>query len=1717
MKRYFFLLIICIGLVSAYTVPSFDSVDLVLNTGYTAQTFDSVDLVLGVAVSSSNVAPTLIANSTAPTTVYTNTDWTINLTATDSEESYIDSYVQFYNDTAKIGGEYTFNMTNNTNHLVATLGSGNFSKYDNLTAQVWLSDRTDNSTKVNLTSIMVSNSAPVISTLQTVVNQNTSSTYTFDYNVTDADSDTITWTDNSSLFIIDSSTGIISDVPTETEDGTYSILITASDGTASDTDVFSYSINDTTLPVSSNIIWSTTGGFTDDTLTFNQVIDYINATCSDGNILSGCNITITDPDSVVVIDNLAMTNVSSNFTYTSDITLNKAGTWTINVTAIDSAGNVNSTTDTILVSIQTQSTKDGWYGYANNSYLTSTEITTLSEYGYDIFEFEENMTEIQASFSTLLTSINDSRNANIKSGINIILDFDYNNSATVTQYLTDITENFSSLDAVPYSDSVIYISLELESAGDYNTSIKDSVINDFAKNITGITNNAFVIYSKNYNSSGLDSSYIQYTTMLYLDSLTNAAFIEDQKSLFKNNASLNRMYTKIPDAVKTLAKDFHTRIIDNLRSIPNPSSLTNADASSLNNKDVIIFNNGSSSANFTINVSQLSLSGKDVWDSTEGAYIESNTDQNFSVEVTGYNATILYFEDLDHIQLDTFTYGTLYKGGTSSISYANHTDGNMDGSFGMAGAYDIEIELYDSHYKMATFLTYYGWLNVTSIDFSSYDVIIIADKNNAELDALNYTSTEVYGYISVADFNNTDSWNTAKEAEVDSWLALNDSLNIFVDGMDTGVGGTNFSSRMKDLVDDIQVTKGRKAILNTYTAYADFATWGLGGIMKESCVNRWNGASASAPDSYARENFTLELERSEWFTAHGVDVYCQAFNNKSTDGTNTIQNYTELQNIYYANLVLGYDYFYLSQPDFQYVHEEWVYDAGADLGRNAQQMTTDENTYYRAYENGIVYYNKTSEQGWIEDGLVVNDIQTCFYLYRSYLTNPAWEFTINNRQSIGSSQEYSVTPSMASYAWEWVCVDTSAETPINGRYLIEAWVGDHTAIAGQGYNLGWSSYAGSGIHSFYDTSTTDAFTAYPEDQNWMVNMSINISNKISVDTTTNINQFEVNGTNLRNVTINSTGSFDIEVWSKPTIYKNFGNVSYLNSSGEWDILNYINDSNCNTENPTWGVKTIDGGIYKACIDTDGENTTVRVVTPCLSEKIFQITDAGDFINPTFVTIPADDSITYGTDWDGVTFNATDETGFGNYSVNDSRFTINSTGFLDDVSILGAEVYSLNITINDTSGNENSTIYTLTVNKATPSGSLTSDLGWTINESQEVVIGLSETNTGDGDLTYEIYRDGVSKTTGETWSPTLGTYDYVLNSTGGANYSTIASMDSQTLTVNDVTNPLINYTTGTELNNTYLNQDFIFVNVSVTETNEDTIIFNLYNSTQDNLNSSSFNDSTRTINWTNLTDGIYYYNVTINDTSGNENSTDTRIITFDSTSPNVSIITPIDGYNIPNYVSGSLPIVVNYSVNDTNLDSCKYEVTGSQTIANTSTACSNGYNTINLYLSVSGTFNVTVYSNDSAGNEESDTFYMTVSVYTGPQSGGGASETPEELEEEDYDIYNKIIVCNKVDYFLGLYGLNYTEDQFEALMNSLSIEFGMGMDTNVLTGYITDYDNLCLNITDDGTTLPDEPEEEKDDRIFWSIIIGAVILLIILAIVLDFNFWAMTSISDKKKR
>jgi hypothetical protein len=197
-------------------------------------------------------------------------------------------------------------------------------------------------------------------------------------------------------------------------------------------------------------------------------------------------------------------------------------------------------------------------------------------------------------------------------------------------------------------------------------------------------------------------------------------------------------------------------------------------------------------------------------------------------------------------------------------------------------------------------------------------------------------------------------------------------------------------------------------------------------------------------------------------------------------------------------------------------------------------------------------------------------------------------------------------------------------------------------------------------------------------------------------------------------------------------------------------------------------------VYKANIsDTvnytnyqDTENLTINKAMPTFS---------------TSVTTP----ITYGTasNYTGSESNSGDSDCI--YYLLRNGIQLYNGSSVSDNAVLGAGNYNYTYY---TSGCTNYTFgkdeKTLVVNKAIPIGSLTSDKGWNVYVGTTVTIGYSESNSGDGDVTYKVWRDGVDKGSGETWTPSIGSYAYKLNTTDGQNYSARDSIDTKTLVVSN---------------------------------------------------------------------------------------------------------------------------------------------------------------------------------------------------------------------------------------------------------------------------------------------------------------------------------------------
>jgi len=132
------------------------SAEVITSYNNTKDNFNNMLLGAEESAPPTNTAPSIISNITKPDTVYTNTDWKLNITAIDTENASFTAYTQFYINGESSGGEASHSIENNSNTNVANLSSSSFNAGDKLIAEMWAGDNIDNSTKTNSSEITVS-------------------------------------------------------------------------------------------------------------------------------------------------------------------------------------------------------------------------------------------------------------------------------------------------------------------------------------------------------------------------------------------------------------------------------------------------------------------------------------------------------------------------------------------------------------------------------------------------------------------------------------------------------------------------------------------------------------------------------------------------------------------------------------------------------------------------------------------------------------------------------------------------------------------------------------------------------------------------------------------------------------------------------------------------------------------------------------------------------------------------------------------------------------------------------------------------------------------------------------------------------------------------------------------------------------------------------------------------------------------------------------------------------------------------------------------------------------------------------------------------------------------------------------------------------------------------------------------------------------------------
>lgn len=226
---------------------------------------------------------------------------------------------------------------------------------------------------------------------------------------------------------------------------------------------------------------------------------------------------------------------------------------------------------------------------------------------------------------------------------------------------------------------------------------------------------------------------------------------------------------------------------------------------------------------------------------------------------------------------------------------------------------------------------------------------------------------------------------------------------------------------------------------------------------------------------------------------------------------------------------------------------------------------------------------------------------------------------------------------------------------------------------------------------------------------------------------------------------------------------------------------------------TWDGRALEGGNFRIFAGDTNRNADSFLVDEVAywnrtltQSEITDLYNGGagleyvaGFAAPNFTVIPANVSLIYLTDWDGVTFEAVDESSF-TWSVNDTRFAINSTGYLLNVSPMAVNSYLLNISVIDVYGSSNATVYHVEINQSVPAGSISGTSPIT-NITAASITG-SENNVGDSDVSYSLYRNGTSVSNPDNSVRGVGLWVYIYNNTAGTNFTANASLDTFNLVV-----------------------------------------------------------------------------------------------------------------------------------------------------------------------------------------------------------------------------------------------------------------------------------------------------------------------------------------------
>ena len=430
------------------------------------------------------------------------------------------------------------------------------------------------------------------------------------------------------------------------------------------------------------------------------------------------------------------------------------------------------------------------------------------------------------------------------------------------------------------------------------------------------------------------------------------------------------------------------------------------------------------------------------------------------------------------------------------------------------------------------------------------------------------------------------------------------------------------------------------------------------------------------------------------------------------------------------------------------------------------------------------------------------------------------------------------------------------------------------------------------------------------------------------------------------------------------------NVTITNTNGT--VFLQINNTNYTARNLTANMYNVSlslsNGTYAYYWGARGNGTNKNYNSS--SWRYYTInTSSLDLTRPYFNQIPANVSIVYGTQY--ITqFNASDNIALSSFTINDSRFTINNSGYFYNSSSLSVGTVWLNLTINDTSNNQNSTFFFINVTRA--NGEVRAYINNTrgnftaYNATQAWLNGTIINGTG----AITLYLNGTLINNGTSPLSNLtiltnGIYNFTAYYAGSQNYSSASSWIFLNISsIVDNIKPLISFGSSSMTSGNY-SRNYISIQVSASDTNLNRIVFNLFNTT--GIFNTTILSSTGSVIFYNLPDNTYYFNATANDTAGNRNSTSTRTFTLDTTPPRLNILSPADNFNSTNSNQNFV-----FNASDSNRFNCtlymdRQGYLGNFSISINSSVLSNANTTLNASALTNKTYSWFVNCSDAAGN------------------------------------------------------------------------------------------------------------------------------------------------------